>query len=295
MGVKSSLAGKGMEASCGFLNEGKNNGRGRKRNRRRQRIEPLVQTLFGVCKEVFTNAEAGFVPRPDDVEHLTSILDNLKPDDVGLTPNMPYFQFTTTKGAPPITYLHLYESDRFSMGIFCLPESAVIPLHNHPGMTVFSKLLFGTMHMKSYDWVEDDHTTKSISGPLQAKVEVSRLAKLQVNAELSAPCSTSILYPAAGGNMHCFTAITACAVLDVLGPPYNDADGRHCTYYLEHPTNTLSVDGTKELEDKIESHAWLEEIEKPDDLVVQGALYTGPKLFRDLIHFVETSIHGCFV
>lgn len=67
-----------------------------------------------------------------------------------------------------------------------------------------------------------------------------RMARIKVNAELTAPCNTSILYPADGGNMHCFTAKTACAVLDVLGPPYCDPEGRHCQYYLEFPFSKFS-------------------------------------------------------
>ncbi|KAI7731142.1 hypothetical protein M8C21_006550 [Ambrosia artemisiifolia] len=213
---------------------------------------------------------------------LDACLDGITATDVGVWPNMPYFKVKEISSFPKITYLHLSDCDKFSIGIFLLPPAGVLPLHNHPQMTVFSKLLFGTMHIKAYDWVDDG---ASISTPRSgsSKGEVGpvsvRLAKLKVNSAFTAPCDASILYPTDGGNMHCFTAITSCAVLDVLGPPYCDPEGRHCQYYRAHPFTCFSVDDKKLPDDeKMEDHAWLEEIDKPAGLLVVGAMYNGPKI-----------------
>ena len=67
-----------------------------------------------------------------------------------------------------------------------------------------------------------------------------RLARLKADSVFTAPCNTSVLYPTSGGNIHAFTAITPCAVLDVLGPPYSKKDGRDCSYYKDSPFTAFS-------------------------------------------------------
>uniref|UniRef100_A0A7N0VN67 cysteine dioxygenase n=1 Tax=Kalanchoe fedtschenkoi TaxID=63787 RepID=A0A7N0VN67_KALFE len=233
----------------------------------------VIQKLYNTCKEVFVSSSPGYVPPPEDIERLRLVLDNVKPTNVGLSPDMSYFKLFETEEVPAVTYLHIYDSDKFSIGIFCLPPSAVIPLHNHPNMTVFSKLLFGTMHLKSYDWVSEAPIT-------QPSHPERRLAKVHIDSDFTAPCGPSILFPAAGGNMHCFTAITSCAVLDVLGPPYSDSEGRHCTYYNTLPFTSYPGAGDLGMfpEEELEKYVWLEEKEKPDDFVVVGAVYRGPRV-----------------
>ncbi|KAI4344022.1 hypothetical protein L6164_011299 [Bauhinia variegata] len=244
-----------------------------------------VQALYDHSKNIFTPSGAP-PPSSQALHKLHSILDTVQLADVGLTEETTdddrghgFFGFNqlnrVARWAQPITYIDVHECDSFTMCIFCFPTSAVIPLHDHPGMTVFSKILYGSLHVKSYDWVEPSRILES-KEPGSPRV---RLAKLAADKVLTAPCETSVLYPKHGGNIHCFTAVTPCAVLDILAPPYIEDAGRKCAYYHDYPYSTFSAGKRPEILDgKEEEYAWLAEIETPADLYMRQGVYAGPAI-----------------
>nr|XP_015883177.1 plant cysteine oxidase 3 isoform X2 [Ziziphus jujuba var. spinosa] len=225
---------------------------------------PKVQLVYDICKKIFTPSDT---VAPTDV----GLREENQDDDRGHG----FFGFDqlnrVARWAQPITYIDIYECDSFTMCIFCFPTSSVIPLHDHPGMTVFSKLLYGCLHVKAYDWVEP--------AVIREGKEQVRLAKLVADKVLTAPCGTSVLYPKSGGNLHCFTAVTPCAVLDILTPPYREDAGRRCTYYHDYPLTAFSTRSGVDVGDgKEEDYAWLAEIETPDDLYMRQGRYVGPAI-----------------
>ncbi|XP_010530540.1 PREDICTED: plant cysteine oxidase 2-like [Tarenaya hassleriana] len=251
--------------------------RWRKRRRTAAESFPVkstaLQRLFVSCKDVFSGSND--VPSPSDVQMLTAILDDIKPEDVGLSKELQFFKASKVpKGTPRVTYTTIYQCNQFSLCIFFLPAKAVIPLHNHPGMTVFSKLLLGTMHIKSYDWVDPANSHSSVPNVNPQ----ARMAEMVTNNVFTAPCDTNVLYPTSGGNIHEFRAITPCAVLDVIGPPYSAKDNRDCSYYKELPHDAVTDEEEKE------SYGWLQEIEVPEDSQMDGIEYLGPQVIDSSTH-----------
>ncbi|XP_057984264.1 plant cysteine oxidase 1-like [Malania oleifera] len=253
---------------------------GKKRCRRNaKRAEPAavpaeLQKLFASCRDVFKGP--GAVAPPDVVQALCRILDCMKPEDVGLSKDLIFFNPSgAVKGNPRVSYTTIYTCQNFSLCLFFLPANGVIPLHNHPGMTVFSKLLLGSMHIKAYDWVDP---VLNSSDPCSHR----RLARLKANRVFTAPCCTTVLYPSAGGNIHALTAITPCVVLDVLGPPYSKQEDRDCTYYTDIPCAKLSNGVTLIEKEEGECYGWLEETELPEESQMNIIEYLGPQIIETM-------------
>ncbi|XP_021596138.1 plant cysteine oxidase 1 [Manihot esculenta] len=222
-----------------------------------------VQRLYDACNHVF--AQKG-LPNFLQLQSLKNLLDTFEAVDVGIDefslPGSPSSspegikELICGQGVAEITYIHIHECDNFSIGIFCFPAGANFPLHDHPRMTVLSKVLYGSVHVKAYDWVKVENSSSRTIG----------LARSVVNGIQSAPCEPSILFPKSGGNIHSFTALTPCAILDVLSPPYSEDHGRSSTYFSEFPIHGLP------------GYCVLEERDLPGDFAVVGASYLGPDL-----------------
>lgn len=232
-----------------------------------------VERLFDRCQEVLGALPNGTAATVADVSVIVPLMDRITPADLGIVPptraaNPLALRLFGRSGPgpgapryPPLEYLKLHDCAAFTMGVFRFPENGTIPLHDHPGMTVVSKLLYGRVRVLSYDWAEAESPSTT---------RVPRRARLVADRIIQAPIQPLSLYPD-DANVHMFHALTPAALLDVLAPPYAVGEGRDCHYFAEVPRGPNG-------EACGENEAWLLETECPESFEVNRGTYLGPKV-----------------
>jgi len=153
--------------------------------------------------------------------------------------------------------MHVCDDENFEMNIFIIPKGKSLPFHDHPGMTVVSKVVRGTLRLRSLSQI-----SVSDNPPLLKRARTPAPAPaVSPTAEVKTPLDPAWFLSPTIGNFHELFAESTCIVFDVLMPPYKPPE-RDCTYYK------LSVDGSS-----------LERAEEPEDNdAVWGAKYAGVRV-----------------
>nr|XP_057920842.1 2-aminoethanethiol (cysteamine) dioxygenase b [Doryrhamphus excisus] len=169
------------------------------------------------------------------------------------------------RSAPPVTYMHICETEQFSMGVFLLKSGACIPLHDHPGMHGLLKVMYGKLRISCIDRLERPPGAPP-SPPQVGALRRCLLRSIGEYTEDSEPC---LLAPDRD-NLHQIDAVDGpAAFLDILAPPYDPDDGRDCHYYRVMET---------ELRDQESREVWLMEVSQPLSFWCGTEPYPGPEV-----------------
>ncbi|XP_056291137.1 2-aminoethanethiol (cysteamine) dioxygenase b [Pseudoliparis swirei] len=189
----------------------------------------------------------------------------------GVSPAVQYHHHL--HGGPPVTYMHICETDQFSMGVFLLKSGASIPLHDHPGMHGMLKVLYGKVRIRCFDRPERPAGgTQAAAAPALPPAQMGALWRslLGSNDELTEESGPCVLSPGQD-NLHQIDAVDGpTAFMDILAPPYDPDEDRDCHYY--------KVLAEGKVRDTKEKEAWLLEISQPAHFWCGGEPYPGPEV-----------------
>lgn len=134
-----------------------------------------------------------------------------------------------------MTTLYTDPENQFVVQMFFLPKDAKMPLHDHPSMSVLSKVVTGSIDVCSYSL---DSNTSPQGSPRRSQNIQRRRVTPHARYTLTPSDSTSIL-TADLGNLHAMRALEPTLFFDILTPPY-DPPSRDCIYYSLRKTSLES-------------------------------------------------------
>lgn len=209
-----------------------------------------AEALFQVIREEQSRLVEAMPLPADLVVKVHARLDALRAEDLGVS----WDDAGRLTGFSGVGYQEVYSGPDLTLCIFVLRAGARIPLHDHPGMQVFGRLLFGRMRVVSFDLESPSRISGTdASDPIMGDNLCSNQRSIVEEGPASSctprwpppgslwatACGEQVFGPAPvtyslgprHGNVHELFALEDCAFFDVVAPPYDPRKGRDCTYY----------------------------------------------------------------
>ena len=127
------------------------------------------------------------------------------------------------------------DNEDYRLVLFFIKKGTVMPLHDHPNMSVFFRLVFGNLSYRSYDKIDEkyryndfveDEYLEAIEEKKRIQAKRSKLMNLQTDDILFVRPSEN--------NMHEFVAKENSCFFDICLPNYTPVNhSRRITYFKE--------------------------------------------------------------
>lgn len=206
-----------------------------------------------VVKSLLTKALQAFKLRPSELESSSetfiSELTKLQESVQALTAEDLNLE-ETVRSIPksdqlPVTFVDIFENPLLTMMVIIMKPGSRIPLHDHPNMYGMIKVLQGQFRIQSYTLL--DEPGKIIDHHITKNTVISALRMPEtVLTKISSPITLSPEIR----NVHEIECICGesgkdwAAFIDILSPPYQDADSCH---YFKVEDHLLRGDGNSDL------------------------------------------------
>ncbi|XP_052227270.1 2-aminoethanethiol dioxygenase-like isoform X1 [Dreissena polymorpha] len=193
--------------------------------------------------KLFTRKIALPVPIPtEDLLELGSLFNQITKEELNLSPDILHERVPGPKD-PPVTYMKIIDNNVMTVSVFILRKGSRLPLHDHPGMYGFLKVIHGSVTIDTYSPLDQSHFNMPVASLQNLHQRFGRKipafpTRFENTRTFSAKDDCAILTPE-GRNIHeIYAESGTAAFLDILAPPYCterfSQDGfRPCTYYKE--------------------------------------------------------------
>jgi len=137
-------------------------------------------------------------------------------------------------------------TEDYRLVLFFIKKGTVMPLHDHPNMSVYFKLMYGKLSYFAYDKIDPKHKYNQFTEDEYSEIlETNMIIDAKKSKKKLIGGSNLLLVRPSLCNMHKFIAEEDSCFFDICLPNYTTSMKRRLTFFEELPDTTGKSSETK--------------------------------------------------